>query len=321
MAKGFRGSSGQPASPPYTNGPYTFSEPITFTGGASGAGVVTPSVVRFVDNSVTASGDGQSWETAYKYLQDAITDVGTNYDGKGAVIYVAPGLYKEATPINITTDDIRIIAIGNPEDTVIFGVTTQGTLGAADDHLFNITGGNIYMYGLALFTYKNNKAAVYLNGEGGGYTAGFCKFENCIFTPQAADGQAYGIYAKGGAGNEVIGCKFYATKTAGIYIESSTNNNPTRWTIAGNQFMGCGDAGIKVAALALHESVIDRNIFNAGSESSYNQTDDIVFTAACDAGSVTICDNYASTTTLGDFVADAGDITPLVFNNHYTADS
>lgn len=321
MGDGFRGANGQPASPPYTHGPYNFSEFINFTGGVGGALDVTPSVVRFVDNSAASGGDGTSWDSAYKYVQDAITEINTSYSGKGAIIYVAPGLYAEATPINITASDVRIIAIGAPEDTVIFGVTTQGTVAASDDHLFNITGGNIQMYGLALFTYKNDKAAVYLNGEGGGYAGGFCRFVNCIFSPQAVDGQGYGIYMSAGAGNEVIGCKFYGTKTAGIYIASSASNNPTRLTIANNQFIGCGDAGIKVAASALHEAVIDRNIFNAGSESNYNQTDDIVFTADCDAGSCTICDNYASTTTFGDFVADAGDIAPLVFNNHYTADS
>ena len=175
---------------------------------------------------------------------------------------------------------------------------------------------------LGLFTYKNTKAAVFINGEGGGYNGGGCIIDNCLFSPQAADGQAYGVYAEAGAMNQIINCKFYATKTAGIYIKGSTSNNPARWVIKDNIFYGCGDAGIKFDS-AVYEVTITGNIFQTGSQSGYNMTDDIVFTSNVTAGDVNVLGNYSSTTTLTDFVADSsgGTFSYVSFNNFYTADS
>lgn len=279
--------------------------------------------IYYVDNSITTSGDGLSKNGPFKYLQEAITAINADYSGYGCIVYVAPGLYAEATPISITANDVKIIGTGLPEDTVIFGVTTQGTVAAADDHLFNVTGGNVLFQNLALFTYKNNKASIYFDGSGGGYGGGFCVVRNCVFSPQAADGQGYGIYNAGGASLIVEDCQFYATKTAGIWIAArpDASGYATRGIIRNNHFVGCGDAGIKVDSV-VHELIIDRNIFQAGSEGSWNQTDDIVLTANMTAGSINITDNYASVAALGDFLADASaGGTVIVFDNHYTADA
>lgn len=276
--------------------------------------------VYYVDNTNGLStNDGKSKNKPFKYVEDAITAVNANESGKGAIVYVAPGFYLENDNLTLSASDVRIIGTGLPEDTVLFFTGTQGSVVASTDHGITITGGNNYLYGLGLFTYKNDKAALYLNGDDGGYNGGFNRIENCLFSPQAADGQEYGIYMKGGAGNQIINNRFYATKTAGIYVYSGTHNT-SRTEIIGNKFFGCGDAGIKIDA-ATHEMIIDRNIFQTGSESGYNMTDDIVITAGASAGSIHVIDNYASTTTFGDFVADVGSATVRIFNNHYTADS
>lgn len=280
--------------------------------------------VYYVDNTNgSSSNNGLSKDSPMKYVQDAITKVNANDSGKGSIIFVAPGLYAEATPVSITASDVKIIGTGLPEDTVIFGVTTQGTVAASDDHLFSITGGNIGFYNLALFTYLNTKAAIYADGESGGYAGGFCEVRNCIFSPQAVDGQKYGIYLAGAPGWIIENNQFLGTATAGIYIDDSSGNTHycTRTVIRGNHFIGCGDAGIKVDQV-VHELIIDRNIFQAGSESGYNQTDDIVLTANMTAGSIHVTDNYASTTTFTDFVADSKvGGTVRIFDNHYTQDT
>lgn len=48
--------------------------------------------IRYVDNSVSASGDGRSWTNAYKYLQDVLTQI--NDDKEHTEIRIAQGVYK-----------------------------------------------------------------------------------------------------------------------------------------------------------------------------------------------------------------------------------
>lgn len=277
--------------------------------------------IYYVDNTNgSLTFDGKTKARPFKYLEQAIDAVNANDDGKGATIYVAPGLYLENDAQTLSANDVRIIAMGLPEDTVIFFSGTQGSVVAATDDGLTITGGNNLLYGLGLYTHVATKSAVVLDGDGGGYNGGFNRIENCLFSPQAVDGQKYGIYMKGGAGNQIINNRFYATATAGIYVYSGTHNS-TRTEILGNKFFGCGDAGILVNA-ATHQMVIDRNIFQTGSESGYNMTDDISITSGMTGGSIHIVDNYASVTTFTDFVADAKTGgTVRIFNNHYTQDT
>lgn len=275
--------------------------------------------VYYVDYSVTSSGDGKTIETAFKTLAEALSAVTT---GKGDTIYIAPGFYLVDETQTINKSDVNIIGTGNgAEATVIFGSGSSSSPTESDYHLFTITGGNVVIKNLALFTHKNTKASIYMNGLGGGYNAGGCIIDNCIFVPQVVDGQAYGIYAEAGAMNTVKNCKFYATKTAGIYIKDATNN-PIRWNIENNYFYGCGDAGIIIDA-PIYETTIKDNTFQTGSSSGYNMSDDIVFTSNVTAGDVSVLGNYASTTTLTDFIADSssGTFTYSKMNNKYTEDS
>lgn len=266
------------------------------------------------------TGDGKSWSSAVKTINKAV-ELCTS--GRGDLIYVAPGFYMVDETQTIDKSDIKIYGCSNGDESVqFFGSGSTSSATASDYNLITITGGNIELKNLGLFTYKNTKSAIYINGEGGGYNGGGCVIDGCLFSPQVADGQAYGIMSEAGAMNTVKNCKFYATKTAGIYIKGSTSNNPTRWVIKDNLFYGCGDAGIKLDS-AVYEMTIKDNVFQTGSQTGYNMADDIVLTSSVNAGDVNILGNYSSTTTFGDFVADSstGTMTTTVLNNFYTADS
>ena len=56
------------------------------------AGSMSHAKTIYVDDDAPAAGDGTSWATAYRYLQDALTDAAAAE--KPVEIRVAQGLYK-----------------------------------------------------------------------------------------------------------------------------------------------------------------------------------------------------------------------------------
>ena len=72
--------------------------------------------VIYVDDDANAPGDGKSWATAYRYLQDALADAKAT--DKPVEIRVAQGLYKPDERANQTA--------GEREFQLISGVALQG---------------------------------------------------------------------------------------------------------------------------------------------------------------------------------------------------
>ncbi|MHC4648485.1 MAG: hypothetical protein ACYTBJ_23750, partial [Planctomycetota bacterium] len=97
---------------------------LVFVLGAAGT---APGRIIYVDANAPPGGDGSSWATAYKYLQDALADA--NSKPKPVEIWVAGGVYKPdrdeagtVTPLDRTaTFDL------------IKGVTVYGGLGGTED--------------------------------------------------------------------------------------------------------------------------------------------------------------------------------------------
>jgi len=58
---------------------------------AMACGIASGEVI-YVDDDASVGGDGQTWGTAYKYLQDALADANSNPDVNQ--IWVAEGTYK-----------------------------------------------------------------------------------------------------------------------------------------------------------------------------------------------------------------------------------
>ena len=75
--------------------------------------------VLYVDDDASPDGDGRSWDTAYRFLQDALV---TASSGSIAEIHVAQGIY------NPDSDDANPDGTGNREATfqLLNGITLMG---------------------------------------------------------------------------------------------------------------------------------------------------------------------------------------------------
>lgn len=87
--RGLRGIGGNPAAPPFSNGPYTMDQHVTFTAGLSGAN--TPGKIFYVDPRGDEYGygndanNGESWSTPLATIQAAVDKCVTK---RGDIIYV-----------------------------------------------------------------------------------------------------------------------------------------------------------------------------------------------------------------------------------------
>lgn len=244
--------------------------------------------VRYVDPNVQYSGDGRSWDKAFKTITEGIAAM-NDLSGKGATLLIRPGLYLEVPPIVLSSNDCLIQAVGLPEDTILFGTGTAGAVAASSDHLLVITGGNNQIDGLALYNHKNDKACIKFDDTGGGYHGSFNKITRCYFSPQSQDGVGYGILYAGGNANQILGNIFYGAKTAALVLTGNTGN-PVRNIIEGNHFVGTA-IGINITS-ANYNTLIKQNWFSAGSQSGENMTNAIVISAGMNAGMVTCIENW-----------------------------
>ena len=208
--------------------------------------------------------------------------------GNGDAIYVAPGFYWVTSTIALDKNDITIFTQPSPEGTMLFGTGTYGSVAAATFDLITITGNNNVIDGLGLYTHLNTAAAIKFDDAGGAATAGFNEIKNCYFSPQAADGQAYGIEFAGGSVNYIHDCVFEATATAGILLTGSVGN-PARTRIINNWFVGT-NTGISITS-ANYQTLIKDNTFTSGSQSGYNMTNAITISAGMNAGDVSVYQN------------------------------
>lgn len=246
--------------------------------------------VRYVDGSLSVSGNGETWDTAFGTITEGITWLNT-VSGKGASLLIAPGFYIEnaANVPTLAANDCLIKAVGLPEDTVWFGSGADGAVAAATDHLLTINGGNNHIQGLGLYVHKNTKASIVFDDTGGGYAGSFNLITGCLFSPQTQDGLKYCIQYSGGNSNIIRGNIFMGALTAAILLTGNVGN-PSRNVIEGNDFIGTG-IGINITS-ANYNTIIRRNYFSAGSLASENMANAIDISAGMNAGLVTVYGNY-----------------------------
>lgn len=277
-------------------------------------GFVNPEFIRYLDGTNTTDGDGLSWETAFNNWATAITamnNLSILNPGKHFMLKVAPDFYTITENLVLTANNCYIMGVGAPEDTVLFGSGLTGDL-------FTQQGSyNIYR-GLTFYNHKNTKAALTFDDVGGGgANGGFSIVENCQFSPQAVDGQNYGIYIKGANFLEIRNCRFQATKQAGIYFVAGVGN-PVRTRIQDCLFIGCNN-GVEIAAPA-YNIVLNRNIYVDGSEAAgenYNKS--VLTTAAHTAGSVEDVDGkHGGTNQAGSYTNGGGGGSLTTINPAYS---
>ena len=90
-------------------------------------------------------------------------------------------------------------------------------------------------------------AAILIDGDGGGWNAGYCHIKRCRFQGLAIQG--VGVCLKGTRYNLIEECTFEALVEAGVMIESGVNDCLLNY-IERNNFLGCTNAGIDTGAAA-----------------------------------------------------------------------
>jgi parallel beta-helix repeat protein len=88
-------------------------------------------------------------------------------------------------------------------------------------------------------------SAIMINGNGGGYNAGFCQIKRCRFPGWGLQG--VGICLRGTGYNIIEECTFEECGEAGIMLESDVNNDNFNYIKKCN-FLGCTNAGIDTPA-------------------------------------------------------------------------
>ena len=175
MGRGLRGTNGQPAAPPYTQGPYTSSEFFKYTQGIAGA--QDPGKVYYVDkNHPYDNGDGSPLAPlqTIQAAVDAIAAAQDNSDTVGYVIKVAPGVYTET--LTLESDylyNLAFIATGGP-DSVVMDPASNDALESEEDNE------NLHYLYFKGFRFKGN---IDLDGEleGTKFLYNSCVFEDCTF--------------------------------------------------------------------------------------------------------------------------------------------
>jgi len=272
MGLGLRGTANNPASPPYTQGPYTWDQHVTFSGGVSGLN--TSGDVIYVDGTNGSDGNtGLSWTEAKSTIQAAVTLAGA----KGTV-YVAPkamaagatdpGSYEENVIIPATHESLSIIGVnrgrtqgglpqmkdGSGTTTAILIIRSPGCL--IQNMGFNgagNTGG-----GISLDDDASTKSAF-------GTTITGCHFKNC--KGHATNGTLGGaiMWAIGGAWQVYITNNTFYKCVCDICLIGTGTSVPQDVVIANNVFsapVASVDVNLYLAGGSGMASVtVDNNVF------------------------------------------------------------
>jgi hypothetical protein len=145
----------------------------------------TASETFYVDAAISSSGDGSSWENAFKTISEAVAVATT----AGDTIIVAPGDYDEDATVAISTNGLRIIGPGpNTQNRAML----YGNAGAYD--LMTINANEVEINGLAFSDATDTYDGIVIGGSSSSYKVWI---HNCRF--DGWDGE-YGIQA--GASND-----------------------------------------------------------------------------------------------------------------------
>ncbi len=273
-----------------------------------------PLKTYYVDRNITSSGDGSSFTQAFKTIDEAITQVNTDYtdtggllvgNGRNRRIIIGEGWYGEVG-MTLTASDVEIIGMGagsNINDgTVLYGSATAGGFDAgAIVPVLRITGSSNTIRNLGLM---NSASGLYpcvtvgtsgLTGPSNNY------FVGCFFPRDVADAYTYAIEDYGNEGMRVEDCYFsQSAKTGGILIASNGVVNPVNDWINGNTFVG---TPVGIHQTAGHNTKIQGNWFYDASDDRPDLIDNAINIVATSAFAGL---NFSPSTTLAQF--DAGSV-------------
>jgi hypothetical protein len=187
MAMGLRGYQGVAAAP-FTKGPYTWDQQVTFTQGLGG--VNSKGTVVYVDGSSGSDGNGGTgWSDAKATIQAGVTlagAFGTVFVLPKAMAAGAtdPGNYTENIIIPATHECLSIVGIGNRTQGGLPQLKVGGTTTAA---ILTIRAPGCMIRGVGINGAGATGGGILLDDDGSTKTAfgteiAFCHFKNCAGT-------------------------------------------------------------------------------------------------------------------------------------------
>jgi len=288
--------------------PFANIDPSKILGG--GFAMTPVAKTYYVDRNVGVSGDGEAFDRAFLTIGEAVAAANADYTagannprsrGRMRRIIVAEGWYSEV-PLTLTAGDCHIIGVGpgGGDASVLYGSATAGGYdSSAGGPALKVTGSNVTIEHLGMFTYDNSYASLQLGALSGAVYS--CKVLNCNFTRDQADGAVGGILCYDLDDTSIIG-NFFSTscKDYGLWSKTDGVNNPVNTVIWGNRFVGT-PIGIEVGG---HNALCMWNMF-------YDDTSDRADT--CDYpivvdGSAICWRNFSQGTTAAELVTGSGTI-------------
>lgn len=235
------------SAPPFSIGPYTWDQHVTFTGGVSG--INTGGDVYFVDGTNGADGnDGKSWSNAKVTIQAAVTAASA-----GDTIYITakditdwtgdPTSYEENITIPAATSSLALIGISRGR--------TQGGLPQLKDgatttqHILRIRAPGCIIQNLGFNGAGNTGGGILLDDDyaakaGFGTTIVGCHFKNCKGTTatNAATGGAINWSTTGNSWQVYIGGNRFYKNVGDVVLPGTSNTVPQDVVIEDNVFSG-----------------------------------------------------------------------------------
>jgi len=210
--------------------------------------------------NATVSGNGASPSNAFQTLAEAIAACESN---RGDTIHMLPGSENVTSAVAWNKAGITLIACdyggGWPDAAERFGIYAAASY--TDGPVIEVTSGPFAIIGVEIWGRNATGGSLELDGEGGGFRAGFGLIEGCRF-PQWGTA-AYGIEAGAGAHNVIRHCAFDGAFDAGVQFGSTVSNNPDRNTVENNYFRDCTKGIEHKAGATPHDFVYRGNTFIA----------------------------------------------------------
>jgi len=244
MGQGMRGTNGNPAAPPYTQGPYTMDQHVTFTGGISGLN--TFANIWYVNNVTgTEGGPGTSWTEAFETITLALAAASAN-----DTIYVAGTGTDYSEAVTMSDDGVSLIAVG-PRNLCGWTATEDATIITVAAEGCRISGFYLRPNG------TTSGYAIDISATVGLAVGAGTIIDNNIFK-SATNTAVAAILCNGVPDYVRVYHNFFTWVTAGIYNTAQPNSAGTGWEIISNSFTYKATSGI---SMELRRSTIKDNSF------------------------------------------------------------
>jgi len=228
----------------------------------------------FVDGDKSASGGGQSWEDAYKTIQEAVTAASA-----GDTIFVAGRTITALATDPLNYAETVIIPNGTPQLSII-GVSrgrTQGGLpqmkiGAGSTAMMTVRAPGCLIANMGFNGASSTGGGILLDDDGGtskvafGTTITGCHFKNCVGSTatDAATGGAIMWSSDGGAWQVLINGNRFYKNVGDIVMKGTSGSVPQDVVVEDNIFSGPAasvDCNIYVAADGINGLIVRNNVF------------------------------------------------------------